>query len=114
MGAKRTVTRIIRLTEEENEAIEELAMKHRKTFSAYMRESALNRNEYFFPQEMMDLIEELIRQTRMIGININQIVKFCNAQGDVTKIDYERLLDLLHLIEKKVSSVIAEIRGRVS
>ncbi len=111
MASKRTVSRIIRLTEEENERIEELAAEHRISFSAYMRESALYRESASIPREMYNLMEELITQVKKIGVSINQIAHYCNANKEILKIEYERCTDLQRTIEKKVMLLIREIRS---
>lgn len=112
MNPRRTIMRKLRLTEEENTAIEELALQSRKTFSAFLRECALDANSYRFPREMWDLLEDLTKQIKKIGVNINQVVHYCNEKKGITVIEFEQLRDLLISIERKIDIVIDELRGR--
>lgn len=106
MNDKRNKQIIVRLTEEEYKALNDLVSK-----SFYSREEYIRRLVIYHqlplpnPYKDSDIdYRELIRQIRAIGYNINQIAEIANATDCINEVAYrqnaKKLFSFLRQLEK--------------
>lgn len=92
---RRTGTITVRVTPEERDAIDQLAMQRGLTVGAFLRSAALDspgpRARTRIPVDEA-LLRQLLGQTGKVGGNLNQIAKQLNMGGAVIAADLEAAL----------------------
>ena len=109
---KYTVTSHFRCTAQESEEIRKRAENEKKSTSAYLRDAALNRNVPEVDEKTREILKGLADNELKIGVNINQAVRICNTNKNVSREDYEKLTQMLVRIleyRKRISAMISDM-----
>lgn len=95
---KRTIIKQVRFTETEARTISEAAGKEKVSESKYIRRKVFSQ-ENQMSHEVAEKLSDLNYQIRKIGININQVVRSCNEQKNITRTDFQLLVDYEKMID---------------
>ena len=96
----------IRLTQAEYDAISERAKRANLTLTEYITKSCLGKQIF-----VIDGIDELNRQHRALGNNINQLTKLANS-GQIRVVDLGEFLAEYGAIGKKIIELMDRRRWR--
>ena len=96
----------IRLTQAEFDAISERAKRTNLTLTEYITKSCLGKQIF-----VIDGIDELNRQHRALGNNINQLTKLANS-GQIRVVDLGEFLAEYGAIGKKIIELMDRRRWR--
>ena len=96
----------IRLTQAEYDAISERAKRANLTLTEYITKSCLGKQIF-----VIDGIDELNRQHRALGNNINQLTRLANA-GQIRVINLDEFLAEYGAIGKKIIELLDRRRWR--
>lgn len=96
----------IRLTQAEFDAISERAKRANLTLTEYITKSCLGKQIF-----VIDGIDELNRQHRALGNNINQLTKLANS-GQIRVVDLGEFLAEYGTIGKKIIELMDRRRWR--
>lgn len=96
----------IRLTQAEYDAISERAKRANLTLTEYITKSCLGKQIF-----VIDGIDELNRQHRALGNNINQLTKLANS-GQIRVVDLGEFLAEYGTIGKKIIELMDRRRWR--
>ena len=96
----------IRLTQAEYDAISERAKRANLTLTEYITKSCLGKQIF-----VIDGIDELNRQHRALGNNINQLTKLANA-GQIRVINLDEFLAEYGAIGKSIIELLDRRRWR--
>ena len=109
INRKRSIQKIIRLDETENEFVKNKVKKSPyDNFQNYARHLLLTGEIHYFDYS---LLQQLNFEVRKIGININQLVKLAHLYGEVSQEDIEDVIELQKQLEKIVNEKLkTEIR----
>ena len=94
----------LRVSDEEDKLIRELAQKFGMNISTYIRKSAINEKIIVYDNGM---IYKLNSAVRAIGNNINQIARVANSTGSVSKQDIADIQNNYTALQKKISEIIS-------
>ena len=92
----------LRVSDEEDKLIRELAQKCGMNISTYIRKSAINEKIIVCDNGM---IYKLNSAVRAIGNNINQIARVANSTGSVSKQDIADIQNNYTALQKKISEI---------
>jgi hypothetical protein len=109
--ANRTRIKQVRLTEDEAAVISEAAKKEEISESKYIRAQLFKSEQRHFPKEVLDQLADLNYQIRKIGININQVVRTCNEQKNITRFDFAQLLEYEKMLAAKFEKTYQILRN---
>ena len=94
----------LRVSDEEDKLIRELAKKCSMNISTYIRKSAINEKIVVCDNGM---IYKLNSAVRAIGNNINQIARVANSTGSVSKKDIADIQNNYTALQNKISEIIS-------
>lgn len=103
---KKEYTKLIRLTKNELEKIQNLAKNNSMNFSQYLIFKALNKSEAL---KQFPLRKEAILQLSKIGTNLNQIAKIANQEQAISNKTIYLLAENLAELEIKIQEVIKKL-----
>ena len=95
----------LRVSDEEDKLIRELAKKCSMNISTYIRKSAINEKIIVCDNGM---IYKLNSAVRAIGNNINQIARVANSTGSVSKKDIADIQNNYTALQKKISEITSD------
>ena len=101
---KRNVTITVRCTEDERDKIRERAGKHGLKLSDYVLRSALGKKIV-----VVNGLDEVIRQMKAIGNNVNQIARAVN-EGQLKAVGLEAVHQDLYALYGQLGKIISEVK----
>ena len=101
---KRNVTITIRCTEEEREKIKTRAAQHGLMLSDYVLRSALGKKIV-----VVNGLDEVARQMKAIGNNINQLARAVN-EGRLSYVNFESVHRDLYALYGQVGRLVMEVK----
>ena len=101
---KRNTTIAIRCTEEEGRHIHELADKHRLRLNEFVIRCTLGKKIV-----VANGIDEIVRQQKAIGRNLNQIATLANMDR-LTAVNFQPLLDEHRKVTELIGMLLREVK----
>ena len=101
---KRNTTIAIRCTEEESRRIHELAERHGLKLNDFVMRSALGKKIV-----VANGIDEIVRQQKAIGRNLNQIATLANMDR-LTVVNFQPLLDEHRKVTELIGQLLREVK----
>ena len=101
---KRNKTIAIRCTEDEYNRMHRRAAKHGMKLSDFVLRTALGKKII-----IAEGLQEVVRQQRAIGNNLNQLTRLAN-QGEVNIIDLRKLVDEYKTVTEMIAEVLREVK----
>ena len=101
---KRNVTITVRCTEDERGKIRERAEKHGLKLSDYVLRSALGKKIV-----VAEGLDEVIRQMKAIGNNVNQIARAVN-EGQLKCVDLKEVEAAMYALYGQLGKIISEVK----
>jgi len=101
---KRNKTIAIRCTEDEYNRMHRRAREHGMKLSDFVLRTALGKKII-----IVEGLQEVVRQQRAIGNNLNQLTRLAN-QREVNIIDLQKLVDEYKAVTEMISEVLREVR----
>ena len=101
---KRNTTIAIRCTEEESRRIHELAVRHGLKLNDFVMRCALGKKIV-----VANGIDELVRQQKAIGRNLNQIATLANMDR-LTAVNFQPLLDEHRKVTELIGQLLREVK----
>ena len=101
---KRNVTITIRCTEEERTKIKARAAQHGLMLSDYVLRSALGKKIF-----VVNGLDEVIRQTKAVGNNINQLARAVN-EGRLSAVNFETVHRDLYALYGQIGKLVGEVK----
>ena len=111
---KLTVRKTIRFSPEEVEKLERIAEGKGITLSELIRRSVLG---YEIPERMSierlarksEIFRRYLREINKIGVNINQIARYCNQHREVDVLVLEKVLSMEKMLKELLSRLYEEL-----
>ena len=101
---KRNKTIAIRCTEDEYNRMHRRAREHGMMLSDFVLRTALGKKII-----IADGLQDVVRQQRAIGNNLNQLTRLAN-QGEVNIIDLRKLVDEYKAVTEMIAEVLREVK----
>ena len=101
---RRNTTIAIRCTEEENRRVHELAEKHGLKLNDFVMRCALGKKIV-----VANGIDEIVRQQKAIGRNLNQIATLANMDR-LTAVNFQPLLDEHTKVTDMIGQLLREVK----
>ena len=101
---KRNATITIRCTEDEREKIRERADSHSLSLSDFILRSALGKKIV-----VVNGLDEVIRQMKAIGNNINQLARAVN-EGRINAVNFETVHRDLYALYGQIGRLVGEVK----
>ena len=101
---KRNTTIAIRCTEEENRRVHELAKRHGLKLNDFIMRCALGKKIV-----VANGIDEIVRQQKAIGRNLNQIATLANMDR-LTAVNFQPLLDEHRKVTELIGQLLREVK----
>ena len=109
---KRTEVISFRLTKEEYDKLKKEAEKYNVGVNKYARLKTTNKQKVLCNSILLNSLLQLIRQTKRLGNNINQICRYINYYKKIDKIaaqelikQQEQLQDLVKQLQKTIKEL---------
>lgn len=97
----------VSFTKSEAREIEAMAKKKGYSMCEYLKALAIaDLNGLSYVRHQDDSLQRMILETRAIGVNINQVVRFVNTYRELRLQDFQALQRLLAELESKVTKYI--------
>ena len=101
---KRNATITIRCTDDERDKIRERAESHGLQLSDYVLRSALGKKIV-----VVNGLDEVIRQMKAIGNNINQLARAVN-EGRISAVNFETVHRDLYALYGQIGKLVGEVK----
>ena len=101
---KRNATITIRCTEEERDKIKAMAEQHDLILSDYVLRSALGKKIV-----VVNDLDEVVRQIKAIGNNINQLARAVN-EGRLSAVNFETVHRDLYALYGQIGKLVGEVK----
>ena len=109
----RNVRKTVRFTEEEMRFVESEAEKRGLTVSEYIRMAALKKRPLGFYEQLVrsEEFRKFLYELNRIGVNINQIARYCNTFKEVDAMVLQELISIEERLEEVIRNFLPSRSG---